>query len=100
MRLSGLRIAARLSVFRISARLSDYRIKTRIHLGFGAVILLGAGVAASGIWEFTALGRQVDRLVAASDNVTRNLEVNRIAEALRRTGLQYKLTGDETAVQE
>ncbi|HZS85605.1 MAG TPA: methyl-accepting chemotaxis protein [Stellaceae bacterium] len=81
-------------------RLSDYRIKTRIYTGFGAVILIGLGVAICGVWQFTMLGRRVDRLVAASDNVTRNLEVNRITEAMRRIGLRYKTTGDEAGVKE
>jgi len=81
-------------------RFSDYRIGTRIHLGFGAVIVLGALVTLFGIWQFTALGGQVDRLVASGAGVARNLEVNRIVEAMRRAALKYKTGGEEAAIKE
>ncbi len=81
-------------------RFSDYRIGTRIHLGFGAVIALGALVTLFGIWQFTALGGQVDRLVASGAGVARNLEVNRIVEAMRRAALKYKTGGGEEAIKE
>jgi len=81
-------------------RFSDYRIGTRIHLGFGAVIVLGALVTLFGIWQCTALGGQVDRLVASGAGVARNLEVNRIVEAMRRAALKYKTGGEEAAIKE
>ncbi len=81
-------------------RLSDYRIRTRIRAGFATVILLSVIVAASSIWQFGQVGRQVDRLVSASDNVAHNLEVNRIAETMRHVGLQYRTSADEAAIKE
>jgi len=81
-------------------RFSDYRIGTRIHLWFGAVIVLGALVTLFGIWQFTALDGQVDRLVASGAGVARNLEVNRIVEAMRRAALKYKTGGEEAAIKE
>src|SRR6476646_10524927 len=81
-------------------RFSDYRIGTRIHLGFGAVILLGALVTLFGIGQCAALGGQVDRLVASGAGVARNLEVNRIVEAMRRAALKYKTGGEEAAIKE
>ncbi|MBV9522523.1 MAG: HAMP domain-containing protein [Alphaproteobacteria bacterium] len=81
-------------------RLSDYRIKSRIRIGFGTVILVSAVIAVAGAWQFTRLGRQTDRLVAAADTVVRNLEVNRLAEAMRRIGLQYKTSPEAGAVAE
>jgi methyl-accepting chemotaxis protein len=83
-----------------AVKFSDYRIRTRIYVGFGAVILLGAIVAGFGVWQFTALGRDVNRLVAAGSDVTRNLEVNRIIEAMRRAALKYKTSGDESAIKD
>jgi len=85
---------------KFTVRFSDYRIRTRIYAGFGAVILLGAIVAGFGVWQFTALGEDVDRLVAAGADVTRNLEVNRIVEAMRRAALRYKTSGDEAAIKD
>ena len=73
---------------RFRLRLSDLRIATRIHLGFGAVILIGCAVVVSSVLQFGALGRQADRLAAASDTVASSLEVNRIAEAFRQRARQ------------
>jgi methyl-accepting chemotaxis protein len=81
-------------------KLSDFRIRSRIYAGFGAVILLGAAVTGFGVWQFTALGQDVDRLVAAGADVSRGLEVNRIVEVLRRAALKYKTSGDEAATKE
>ena len=81
-------------------KFSNYRIRTRIYVGFGAVILLGAVVAGFGVWQFTALGVGVNRLVTAGADVTRNLEVNRLIEGMRRAALKYKTSGDEGAIKE
>src|SRR5258708_19030941 len=91
--------AVKLSLkFRVN--FSNFRIRTRIYAGFGAVILLGAAVTGFGVWQFTTLGQDVDRLVAAGADVSRGLEVNRIVELLRRAALQYKTSGDEAATKE
>jgi methyl-accepting chemotaxis protein len=100
MRFGGLRFPPRLKSLRLRLRLNEFRIRTRIHLGFGAVIVLAAVVAISGIWQFLALGHQLDRLVATSDTVAGNLQVTRIAEGLHRIGLQYKVDGDENLATE
>src|SRR5258707_2796728 len=71
-------------------RLSNFRIRTRIYVGFGSVILVGLAVALAGIWQMTSFGREVDRLVTAGDTVRRSLQVNRLAEAMRRTSLGYQ----------
>jgi methyl-accepting chemotaxis protein len=81
-------------------RFSDYRIRTRIYVGFGAVIVLGALVTLFGIWQFSTVGREVDGLVASGAGVARNLEVNRIVEGMRRAALKYKTGGDEGAIKE
>ncbi len=81
-------------------KFSDYRIRTRIYVGFGAVILLGAAVAGFGTWQFTTLGREVGRLAASGGDVARNLEVNRLVEAMRRAALKYKTSGDDGAIKD
>jgi methyl-accepting chemotaxis protein len=86
--------------FKLRVKFSDFRIRTRIYAGFGAVILLGAAVTGFGVWQFSALGQDVDRLVSAGAGVSRSLEVNRVVELLRRSALKYKTSGDEAAVKE
>ena len=88
------------SSLKFRVKFSDFRIRSRIYAGFGAVILLGAAVTGFGVWQFTALGQDVDRLVAAGADVSRGLEVNRIVEVLRRAALKYKTSGDEAATKE
>src|SRR5271169_2407091 len=83
-----------------SMRLSDFRIRTRIQGGFGLVILVGVAVALAGIWQMTRFARQVDRLVSAGATVSHSLEVNRLAEAMRRVSLEYKTSFDPNAVGE
>src|ERR1700722_13060977 len=81
-------------------RLSDFRIRTRIQGGFGLVILVGVAVALAGIWQMTNFGRQVDRLVSAGATVSHSLEVNRLAEAMRRVSLEYKTSLDPNTIGE
>src|ERR1700722_7538612 len=81
-------------------RLSDFRIRTRIQGGFGLVILVGVAVALAGIWQMTNFGRQVDRLVLAGATVNHSLEVNRLAEAMRRVSLEYKTSLDPNTIGE
>jgi methyl-accepting chemotaxis protein len=85
---------------KLSVRFSDFRIRTRIYGAFGAVIVLGAAVTGFGVWQFSALGQDVNRLVTAGAGVARSLEVNRMVELLRRAALKYKTSGDEAAVKE
>jgi methyl-accepting chemotaxis protein len=81
-------------------RLSDFRIRTRIQGGFGLVILVGVAVALAGIWQMTSFGREVNRLVSAGATVSHSLEVNRLAEAMRRISLEYKTSLDPSATGE
>jgi methyl-accepting chemotaxis protein len=81
-------------------RLTNLKIRTRIYGGFAAALLVSAVVVGYGIWQFAGLGDGVDQLTGAADNVIRSLEVNRIAEGMRRAGLKYEMTGDEAAIQE
>jgi methyl-accepting chemotaxis protein len=83
-----------------AVKFSNYRIRTRIYVGFGAVILLGAIVAGFGVWQFTALGKNVNQLVTAGSDVNRNLEVTRIIEAMRRAALTYKTSGEDGAIKD
>jgi len=81
-------------------RLSDFRIRTRIRGGFGLVNLVGVVVALAAIWQMTSFGREVDRLVSAGATVNHSLEVNRLAEAMRRASLEYQTNLDPRAIDE
>jgi methyl-accepting chemotaxis protein len=81
-------------------RLSDFRIRTRIRGGFGLVNLVGVAVALAAIWQMTNFGREVDRLVSAGASDSHSVEVNRLAEAMRRASLDYKTSLDPAAIAE
>ena len=68
-------------------RLSDYRIKARIYVGFGALIVLAAAIAALGVWQLRTIEGQVHRLVAVSEDAARNLQVSQLVESMRRVSL-------------
>jgi methyl-accepting chemotaxis protein len=80
--------------------LNRLRIKARINSGFGALILIGLGVAAFGGWELAKIGGQVDRFSTISDNAARNLEVSHLTEVMRRAAVRFKTMGDESQIKE
>src|SRR5260370_18644135 len=81
-------------------RFSDYRMREGVERGLGAVLVGGALGTVLGIWQFSTVGREVDRLAASGGGGGRKLEVNRIVEAMRRAALKYKTGGDEGAIKE
>jgi methyl-accepting chemotaxis protein len=78
----------------------NLKIRTRIFVGFGAVIALGALVAGYGVLRLDAVGHQVNALAGITDNRALTITVNQLAEKMRRLTLQYKATGDEAAIKE
>jgi methyl-accepting chemotaxis protein len=81
-------------------RLSDYRIKSRIYAGFAVLVVVAAAVAAFGVLELTGVDRQIGKFVSISGNTTRNLEVQHLAEQMRRNVLRFRAYQDEAAVKE
>jgi methyl-accepting chemotaxis protein len=82
----------------MAMRFSDYKVKSRIYAGFGALVLIAAAVAVFGVFELGGIGGQVIRFVAIADNGARNLEVQHIAERMRRNALRYQTSQDEAAI--
>jgi methyl-accepting chemotaxis protein len=80
--------------------LNRFRIKARIYTGFGALIVIGLGVAAFGGWQLTKIDGQVEHLSAVSENAARNLQVSQLTEKMRRSSTRFKAVGDESAVKE
>ena len=80
-------------------RFGEIRINTRIYVGFGAVIALAAVLAILSVSQLMGVGAQFSRLIGVSDNAARSLEVDRLADSLRRLGLKYQVDGDDAAAQ-
>jgi hypothetical protein len=80
--------------------LNRFRIKARIYSGFGALIVIGLGVAAFGGWQLAKIDNQVDRLVTVSESSSRNLETSHLTEKMRRLALRFKTMGDESAIKD
>ncbi|MGO8919934.1 MAG: methyl-accepting chemotaxis protein [Stellaceae bacterium] len=81
-------------------RLSDYKITSRIYGGFGLLILLGAAVAVSGLWQLTQIGGQVARLVLVADNRAHIIEAGERIQSMRHLGLKFKTSSDEAAARQ
>jgi hypothetical protein len=75
-------------------------IRSRIYGGSGILVALGVALAGFGIWQFTAVDRQINRMSAFSDDNTRVLQVSRLLESTRRSVLRFKVSGDEAALKE
>jgi methyl-accepting chemotaxis protein len=84
----------------MAMRFSDYKIKTRIYAGFGALVMMAAAVAVFGFFQLGDIDRQVTRFVGIAGNSARNLEVQHIAEKMRRNVLKYQTSQDEAAIPE
>jgi methyl-accepting chemotaxis protein len=80
--------------------LSQLRIKSRIYLGFAALIVIGLVVAGFGAWQLTVVAGKVGSLTAISENASRNLEVSKLGEVLRRSTLRFKTSGDASALKD
>jgi methyl-accepting chemotaxis protein len=81
-------------------RLSDYRIKSRVFVGFGSLILIAAAVAGFGYFQLTAIESQLSKFVSVAGNTSRNLDVQRLTERMRRLARNYQVTQDETVANE
>ena len=81
-------------------RLSDYRIKSRIFAGFGSLILITVAVAGFGYFQLTGVDYQLGKFVSVAGNTSRNLDVQRLTERMRRLARNYQVTQDETVASE
>jgi hypothetical protein len=79
-------------------RADQFRITSRIHAGFGALIILGAVLAGLGAWGISSAGGELKRLAEVSSETTRILDLGRLLERLRVAALHYKDAGDEASL--
>src|SRR5690242_7618804 len=78
--------------------LGNLKIKTRIALGFGALVFLGAGPAIFGAWQLSEIDGQVDTMGAAAETTARVLETGRQLETMRRAEMRYRTNPDEATL--
>jgi methyl-accepting chemotaxis protein len=70
-------------------------LKTRIYCGFGVLVLMGAGLAAFGIWELSTISFNVERMGVLGDNTARITEAEGKIQIVRRASLRYTIDQNE-----
>jgi methyl-accepting chemotaxis protein len=79
-------------------RFSDFRIKSRIYAGFGALVVIAAGVAIFGVFELNGINRQFGNSVAITGNTVRNLSAQDLAARMRAAALRFATTQEEWVI--
>ncbi|GIL39801.1 methyl-accepting chemotaxis protein [Roseiterribacter gracilis] len=81
-------------------RLSDYSIKVRLYTGFTFLIVIAIAIAAFGFTQLQTIDGQVGKFVSVAGNTSRNLEVQQLAERMRRLGLRFQATQEDVTITE
>jgi methyl-accepting chemotaxis protein len=76
------------------------KIRTRLYCGFGALVAIGLGVAAFGVYQLSNVRAQVALLHYKSGNLAIRLETSGDLEAVRRAQLRFRLDGDKASALE
>jgi methyl-accepting chemotaxis protein len=84
----------------VSVGLNQLNVRSRIYAGFGLLVALGLALAALGLWQFSATGRQVGSLVTVSDHAADILRASHLLETMRRAALTYQTKGDAAMIKE
>ena len=58
--------------------LNRLKVSKRIYLGFGVLLLLGVSVAGFGVYQFSAVGQQVEQMISVATNMQRVLEATKL----------------------
>jgi methyl-accepting chemotaxis protein len=75
-------------------------LKARIYCGFGALVLLGVGLAAFGIWELSTISFNVERMGVLGDNASRVTEAESRLQIIRRAVLRYTVDQKDESLKE
>jgi methyl-accepting chemotaxis protein len=89
MRFSGYRI-----------RFSDFKIRSRIYIGFGVLVVIAGALAGFGFYTLSNIGGRLGQYEAIAGNMSRNLQVQYLAEQMRRDALSYSVSQGDSAVDE
>jgi methyl-accepting chemotaxis protein len=77
--------------------LLNLRIRGRLNAGFGALVLLGLGMAGFAIWQLSEIRDQVGSMNIQSGNTIRSVEISAELHAARRALLRYTFDQDEAS---
>ncbi|MEH2481935.1 methyl-accepting chemotaxis protein [Nitrobacteraceae bacterium AZCC 2146] len=77
--------------------LLNLRIRGRLNAGFGALVLLGLGMAGFAIWQLSEIRDQVGSMNVQSGNTIRSVEISAELHAARRALLRYTFDQDEAS---
>jgi methyl-accepting chemotaxis protein len=80
--------------------LLNLRIRGRLYGGFGALMLIGAGIAGFAVWQLSEIDRQVGSMTIQSANTIRAGEISQQLAAIRRAILRYIFDQDEASITE
>jgi len=78
-----------------------YRLKvsTRIYVGFAVLVTLGIGVAGFGVYQFSGVASQLDRMTVVAANTARALQAISLLETIGGAETRYRLDGDANALE-
>ena len=74
------------------------RLRTRIYAGFGALIMIGVGLAALGTTRLSDVGAQVTAMDKVAERTTIVDRVAQQLEAIRHGALHYRTYADESSL--
>lgn len=77
-----------------------FKVRTRIYSGYGAIVVLGLGVAGFGAFQLSSIATQVHKMAAMAESGSRVAEVTTDLEAIRRAEVHYRLDGNKDALTE
>jgi methyl-accepting chemotaxis protein len=80
--------------------LPHLRIRGRLYAGFGALVLLGVGLAGFAVWQLSEIDAQVGTMTVQSANTIRAGEISLQLQAIRRAILRYTFDQDQESIVE
>jgi methyl-accepting chemotaxis protein len=75
-------------------------VRTRIYAGFALLVAVGLGLTGIGVYRLSDIGIEVRTMDVLATGMQRVLDTGSDLEALRRTEIQYRLDGADTALNE
>jgi methyl-accepting chemotaxis protein len=76
------------------------KVCTRLYSGYGAIVVLGLGVAGFGVFQLSSIATQVHKMAALSESGISTAQATTDLEAIRRAETRYRLDSDKGALTE
>ena len=77
-----------------------FKVRTRIYSGYGAIVVLGLGVAVFGAFQLSSIATQVHKMASLSKGGSSTAQATTDLEAIRRAESQFRMDGDKGALTE